>query len=366
MVQFLEDDKVVSRFLWIIIIILVILICVYYFVILATLQSRECSAMDGLYSQINGNLRSLNSSDPVCKYTLKDYYIKTAYNCCSGGSYKNDFVSTCILKDVLKQGIRALDFEIYSINDTPVVATSILDSYHIKQTYNYVHFTDVMKIIQNYAFTNSGSPNPNDPIVIHLRIKSANPHVFTNLAAIFESYSSFMLDKSYSYENLGNNLGDSPLLSLLGKIILIVDRTNTHILNNTKLMEYVNMTSNSVFMRGLTMTQVINSPDLQELQTFNKKNMTIAMPDSGISNPPNPNGIVVRAAGCQMIAQRYEYIDKYLEENTFFFDTNGYAFVLKPENLRFIPTTVAAPVAQNPDLNYAPRKVDADYYSFKI
>jgi hypothetical protein len=366
MIQFLEADTAVSRFLWVIILILVVLICVYYFFILATLQARECSAMDGLYKQINGNLRSLNSGDPVCQYTLKDYYIKTAYNCCSGGSYKNDFVSICILRDVLKQGIRALDFEIYSIGDNPVVATSILDSYYIKQTYNYVLFSEVMSTIQNYAFSNSNCPNPTDPIIIHLRIKSANPHVFTNLAAIFESVSNLMLDKSYSYENLGKNLGDEPLLSLLGKIVLVVDRTNTNILNNTKFMEYVNMTSNSVFMRGLTITQVVNSPDLQELQTFNQKNMTIAMPDSGISNPPNPNGIVARAAGCQFIAQRYQYVDRYLEENTFFFDTNGYAFVLKPENLRFVPVRVAAPVPQNPDLNYAPRKVSSDYYSFNI
>jgi hypothetical protein len=223
-----------------------------------------------------------------------------------------------------------------------------------------------MNVIQNYAFSNSSCPNPKDPIILHLRIKSSNQNMLTNLAAIFESNSSLMLDKSYSYENLGNNLGDTPLLSLLGKIVLIVDRTNTNILNNTKFMEYVNMTSNSVFMRGLTINQVVNSPDLQELQTFNQRNMTIAMPDTGISNPPNPNGIVVRAAGCQMIAQRYQYVDKYLEENTFFFDMNGYAFVLKPENLRFIPTTVAAPISQNPDLNYAPRKVTADYYNFNI
>ena len=62
----------------------------------------------------------------------------------------------------------------------------------------------------------------------------------------------------------------------------------------------------------------------------------------------------------------YQYIDKYLEENTFFFDSNGYGFVLKPENLRYIPITVAAPVGQNPDLNYAPRTVSSDYYSFNI
>ena len=39
-------------------------------------------------------------------------YIKTAYNCCSGGNYKNDYVDLCVLKNILKQGVRGLDFEI--------------------------------------------------------------------------------------------------------------------------------------------------------------------------------------------------------------------------------------------------------------
>ena len=361
----MDDEKVVSRFLWILILVLVILICVYYFYYLAGLEARECGAIANLYATLNGNLRSLNAGDPNCGYTLKDYYIKTAYNACSGGKYKNDYVSICVLQSILTQGVRALDFEIYSINDTPVVATSTLDSYYVKETYNYVNFSNVMQTISNYAFSNSHCPNPSDPIVLHLRIQSANPAVFSNLAALFESHSALMLDKSFSYENQGKNLGDTPLLSLLGKIVLIVDRTNTHILNNAKFMEFVNMTSNSVFMRNLTLNQVVNTPDLQELQTFNQQNMTLVTPDVG-ANPPNTNGVVVRAAGCQFIAQRYPYVDNYLEENTFFFDTHGYAFVLKPENLRYVPIKVAAPVPQNPELNYAPRTVSSSYYNFTI
>lgn len=365
MMQFLEDEKFVSRYLWVLIILGVILTTLYYTLYLGTLMGRETSLVQQLYSKLNGNIRSLNAQDPVCQFTLKDYYIKTAYNCCSGGTYKNDYVSASILKTLLNQGIRALDFEIYSINDAPVIATSTLDSYYIKETYNYVPFVDAMKKIQNYAFSNSSCPNPTDPIILHLRIKSTNQKMMTNLAAIFESMSNFMLDKSFSYENHGKNVGDVPILQLVKKIILVVDRKNSDILKNTKLMEFVNLTSNSVFMRELTMNQVVNSPDLQELQTFNKQNMTLVKPDDG-ANPPNTNGVVSRAAGCQFIAQRYAFVDNYLEENTYFFDTNGYAFVLKPENLRYVPVTVSAPVPQNPNLNYAPRTVSTDYYTFNI
>ena len=55
-------------------------------------------------------------TDPS-KYNLRDYYIKTAYNCCCGGEFKNDYVSTDALKKCISQGARVLDFDIYSIND---------------------------------------------------------------------------------------------------------------------------------------------------------------------------------------------------------------------------------------------------------
>jgi hypothetical protein len=49
-----------------------------------------------------------------------------------------------------------------------------------------------------------------------------------------------------------------------------------------------------------------------------------------------------------------------------FFDNNGTAFALKPENLRFIPLTIPDPTPQNPALSYAKRDVSSDYYSFNI
>ena len=44
--------------------------------------------------------------DEYINYTLKDFYIKSAYNCCAVGSYKNDYLSLDMLKYVLRQGVR--------------------------------------------------------------------------------------------------------------------------------------------------------------------------------------------------------------------------------------------------------------------
>ena len=159
-------EDTMSYIFWTAIITLVISFIGYY-IYIKNLMSSECTYMNNKYGTINGQLKSISSANPNSNYTLKDYYIKTAYNCCSGGSYKNDYVNTCNLTNIIKQGCRGLDFEIYSINDQPVVATSTSDSYYIKETYNSVPFAEAMKIIVNYAFSTTGAPNPNDPILIH-------------------------------------------------------------------------------------------------------------------------------------------------------------------------------------------------------
>ena len=178
-----EMKESTAVFLIIGITLIIILIAFLYYFYYSTLRSKECSTMDTIYGDLNGKITSINDSEQF-SYTFKDYYIKTAYNCCSGGSYKNDFVDTCILKDILKQGVRGLDFEIFSIDDKPVVATSTSDSYYIKETFNYINFADVMNIIRDYAFSSSGSPNKDDPIIIQLRIKSTNQQIYTNFAKL--------------------------------------------------------------------------------------------------------------------------------------------------------------------------------------
>jgi len=346
-------------------ILLLVILMIVYIIYLTKLQSKECSYMNNLYGALNGNLRSISSSDPDCSGNLNEYYIKTAYNSCSGGTYKNDFTNICNLKAVLKQGVRGLDFEIYSIDNQPVVATSTADNFYIKETYNSVSFSDVMNIIQNYAFSGSTAPNPTDPILIHLRFMSNNQSMYSNLANIFKSYDSILLGKEYSYETSGHNLGGEPLLNFMNKVILIFDRTNTSFLENKDLMEYVNMTSNSIFMRAYSYYDVKNNPDLEELREYNKRNMTIVFPDSG-TNPVNPNGILSRDAGCQMVAMRYQYVDNFLIQNTTFFDNCGYAFCLKPEDLRYKPVTIEEPTQQDPALSYATRNVTTDFYSFDV
>ena len=343
---------------------MIILIALIYYFYYSRKKSNNCKTMDAIYGDSNGKIQSIDDSEQF-NYTFKDYYIKSAYNCCSGGNYKNDYVDLCVLKDLLKQCIRGLDFEIFSIDDQPVVATSTSDSYYVKETFNYINFVDVMNVIRDYAFSTSTAHNSSDPIIIHLRIKSTNQNMYQNFAKLLENYDSILLSKDYDSEYYGKNFGNVELRKLMGKVVIIVDRGNNSFLECQEFYKFINMTSNSVFMRALHYYDIKYTPDMNELIEFNKQNMTIGMPDKG-SNPDNPSSIVMREMGVQLLAMRYQKIDTNIEENDILFDENGYAFVLKPEKLRYIPVTIPLPPPQNPELAYAPRNVQSDFYKFDI
>jgi hypothetical protein len=117
-------------------------------------------------------------------------------------------------------------------------------------------------------------------------------------------------------------------------------------------------------MYAYTFYDVQNNPDINELIDFNRRGMTIVFPNTG-ANPSNPSGALCRAAGCQMVAMRYQYNDNYLSEINTFFDGVSYAFALKPAELRYIPVTIPDPTPQNPANSYETRTVTTKYYSYQ-
>ena len=238
-------------------VVIVIIYLVWWFHSLSTKESTTCKRFDSLYGTMNGKISSAftstNSGD--FDHMFRDYYIKTAYNCCSTGDYKNGAVSTCALKSVIKQGARGLDFEIYSIGDEPVVATSTENNNYVKETINSVPFSDVMNMLTSYAFAAGTAPNPLDPIIIHIRFKSTNIAMYNNLAKIFKTHESRLLDTTkYGNENSYENFGKVPLEKLMGKIVIIVNNKNRTFADVPALFKYVNMAGGSILMRKLTQT----------------------------------------------------------------------------------------------------------------
>ncbi len=329
-----------------------------------TLNNRNCKTMNSLYKDFP-LLSTLNITNKQFSYNLRDYYIKTAYNCCSAGEYKNDFVNICALKNCIRQGARCLGFELSSVNNKPVISVSSVDDFSVKETYNSIPFSTAVGVIADYAFSGSTCPCPGDPLLVHLRIMSNNKSIYSEMADnLYNTLESRLLGKQYSYENQGKNIGTAPLKDLMGKVIIAADKTNA-LFEDTPLDEYVNIASNSVFMRALRYYDVKYTPDMQELIDFNKKNMTIAMPDLS-ADAENPSASLAMKYGCQMVAMAFQDFDTNMEYYDAFFDDEGSAFVLKPAALRYIPVTIDVPPPPPAAYSYKERSVESDYYSFTI
>jgi hypothetical protein len=247
---------------------------------------------------------------------------------------------------------------VYSIDGEPVVATSSVDNFSVKETYNSVPFANVIDVINDYAFSGSTCPCPNDPLIIHLRIMTKRKEVYSKMAdEVYNKLESRLLGPSFSYENSGKNLGKTPLSELQGKIIIIVDKTNA-LFEGTPFDEYVNLASNSIFMRSLRYTNDVKlTPDSSELKEYNKKNMTICLPDLSV-NPSNPSPLLSMSYGCQFIAMSFQNYDSNMEYYDKLFDKNNSAFILKEDNLRYIPVTIPKPPKANPDNSYKDRTVN--------
>jgi hypothetical protein len=342
----------------IIIILIAIMVYLYYTgtIFSKGLRERDCKLMEEIYGELNGKLSTV--IDPATlDLTIKDFYVKTAYNACSGGNYKNDYVDTCVLKSLLKQGVRGLDFEIFSIDNNPVVATTTNDGNCVKETFNYVLFSEVLNVINTCAFTSSTAPNAGDPLIIHLRIKSTNHIMFNNLTGLLDGFnktSGRLLGTNYSYSI--KNMADVPLKEIMGKVAIIVDGTNTSFLD-LKFNEYVNMMSSTAQMRGLRYYDIKFTPDMDELIRYNMLALTIGMPDKG-ANPACPSSILMRAYGVQFLGLRYQTIDTNVEENNVFFNDNGHAFVLKPTKLRFQAIPIDDPTPQQSNVNFGERPLE--------
>ena len=338
--------------------IIVIMLCVILVIMVLgwiwsklSLKDRNCDTLNKLYNVPPVGLVSIDPSQKLYCHPLRDFYVKSAYNCCATGNYKSDFVSICALKDCIKQGARCLDFEIYSLDNEPVIAVSDVSNYNTKGSFNALPFSDALETIENYAFTSSHAPNNKDPLFIHLRIMSNNKIIYEKMAKnIYDSIENRILGKQYSYEYNGNNLGKESLKNFMEKIIIIVDKNNA-LFEKTALDEYVNIASNTPHMRCIRYNQVKDTPSMSDLIDFNSKNMTICIPNLGIT-PINPSPMVAMQYGCQFVAMAFQNFDTNMEYYSMFFQESGSAFVLRPAELRFTPQTYPKPKPQDPKLGF--------------
>ena len=311
---------------------------------------------------IDKNITSINPADSQSKFKLRDYYIKSAYNAFNPDKFKNSNVSMDALLYVIARGCRFIDFEVFSVENQPIIASSSVNSFNYKETFNHIPVSDAFEVLGNYVFSGSKCPNPGDPFIIHMRIMSRNVTMYDNLAKIISQSKTVarnLLGPKFGREYQSKDLGIEDLLNFKGKIILMVDGSNP-VYRNTKLFELMNMSSNSLFLSKYTYFGVKNVGDPQTFKDANKKNMCLVVPDKG-GRPTNDGHNGPYTWGCQIAAMCFqeEARDEKLKAYEDKFSSVGYAFILKPEDLRYVPITVAPPAPPNPKGSMEARPAEA-------
>ena len=315
-------------------------------------------------TKINSKWTTSSSPDYAGK-NLRDFYIKTAYNCCASGQFKSDFVSMCALQNVIKQGARCLDFEIFCIDNIPSVGVSSIDMIGVKQSYNSLPVSQVLRELNNIAFSETAGvcPNPKDPLLLHFRIKTNNVNILNILASeIAENLGDKLLPIEFMREGNGTNITKRPIKDFIGRVVIMVEKSNSSntmpILYQSKNMwELTNVTTNSVFIHSKRYMDVKNSNDLETITNFNKENITIVMPDLSVSNA-NYVSTVPQAVGCQLMAMNFQNVDQNLLTYNELFEKAESAFVPKPNELIHVPVFIDKPKPLPSYLSFAAKEID--------
>ena len=238
---------------------------------------------------------------------LRNYNIKSSYNSCCANLYKNGWVSQCALREVIAQGCRFLDFEVYSYKGKPVVGVSTkVNDYYMKECYNYIPIGIVFDIIYNRAFTENDCARTHEqPLIINLRFKTNNKDVLDDVGkSLKNSLNGKLLnscDSIYNYRstvitdpnNVGyNNFGTIGMDRIKGKVILFTDLTDDILLQTNKLRNSINMSSKSNSRPHLKVYRYTEIIGKTQAETDWQNNMIICLPDlSNMCQPMDYNKV---------------------------------------------------------------------------
>ena len=307
------------------------------------------------------------------KHGLRDYYILGSYNSCCGGSISNDFVSLVPLKEVIKQGARVLDFELYSKGGRAIIAAAPdsepNEKVMLKGSYNHIDLDPLFKTLEIYAFGAGLAPNPKDPLFLSFRIRTENSNAIDQLAKKIKDVFgnrllSSQLGNEGKYASKKSNMQTVKIRDLWNKVVIMVsDPKNTY--EGTNLAELINLSDKMPNYRVLRNYDIVFGHDMSELSESNKKGITLTLPDA-VSNDTNPKIILHQKYGCQMGCSNFSVNDT---NHKFFlkkFQQAGTAFILKPYHLRYHETKIKPPKDQNVNVSYKERKEGTEVVDFKL
>lgn len=291
-------------------------------------------------------------------YTLCDYYMAASGASILPGNNVYTYVTADSLTKVIKGGARCVELYVYNVKGLPVIGFADKTSGQMR-TYNTVSLEECCVALANNMFSADATIGYNNPFILSLVFQSDDNAFLTQCAEILKTtLRKFMLDSSYSYQR--KNLALEPVCNLMGKLIVV---SGEHIKGNG-MDELVNMSWSASNMRRLTYSQAAQTYDIDELTDYNKRNITLVVPDLNTTTFENKNPEICYSYGCQWVAMAYGSLDDAMEVYTGKFLESSFA--LKPDILRYKPLTYEKPEPQDPALSFQPKRMTSPMFDYTI
>ena len=257
------------------------------------------------------------SIKPLSKFqadvSLNKVYVKTAYNCCCAGEFKNDYVDTCALVNCAKQGVRALDFTVFSLKDEPVVSASSYNSPLYKEQYNSLSFAEVIQQVKrSFVLDTMNCPNTTDPLFLILRIQSRHKKIYDKMADILQaSFGSGNIAGNLLFTDM-NQMNRATIKQFIGKVLIMVDTTGLSGYESSTLSKL------SVVNFGTLENRIIRAKDVYDENRRSRSPLTILYPNLQTSSD-NYDFTLGLPLGIQFIGMNFQTQDRYLDAYNAFF-----------------------------------------------
>uniref|UniRef100_A0A6C0CNQ7 Phosphatidylinositol-specific phospholipase C X domain-containing protein n=1 Tax=viral metagenome TaxID=1070528 RepID=A0A6C0CNQ7_9ZZZZ len=305
------------------------------------------------YQMPETELQGIGSSSGE-KAKLRDYFVFSSFNSCSGGGYHNNFVDERVLEHIIGRGVRLLDFEIFSFDGKPVVAVSDNNNYSEKGTFNHLDLGTVFSSINKMAWSGI-SPNNSDPLFLQFRIKTKNKNIYDQMAyKVKNHFSNRRWTKHTVSKGNSQMLNNEKITNLMGRVVIICHDDDKTAMLNSSFKDYINLTNGQGTELYRLTKDVINNHNLESLKDTCKRMLTICIPDEmdqGNSiNYNNSEYCHKQGIGAVCLGLSNGDIVNDIKAYCNKFNKSSSAFILKPDNLRMWETYVTKDEEQSKSL----------------
>ena len=365
--KILDKIKETTNHAVLIFIVLLFIVFIVYLYRKISQKDENCNYIDLMHKKINDtNVGHVKFRDMIKnkyfeyvdtqgnthEYELRDFYIKTAYNACCSGKFKNDYVDLCALKLPQIHGARALDFQIYSLKNEPIVACSTSSSHNFKESINHLTFNEVISKVNELFAVDIDYGLRDAPLFLIFRMHTRNKVVYDKMASsILEYMDSSRFERynstSSTYDDHNYYLMRKKMNDMISKIVFVVvhSEPNNSYIERSELGKLVDIYGGDMMnMRLFRYNDLKHAQNKEILKEESKIKMMYCMPELQNSNS-NYNFLIPMSLGFQFVGMNFQQHDPdMIEYNSFFTtsygsgsNTSHVSFVKKPDQFIEIP-----------------------------